>query len=164
MADWATDPAYWRYQHVGPIDEAGVRRFIGEAVSSQSDESRRLFDFAVCLRDTAELIGTVRVAIVEPMHREAMLGYGFSKTHWGQGYGLEAVQKVLPFTFVALGVHRLTAVCDQDNEASYKLVQKLGFTLEGRLRGHRRVLGTGDDHNPVYSDSLIFGMLSDELI
>ena len=51
--------------------------------------------------------------------------------HWGRGYAFEAASALLPFAFNELKLHRLFADCDPRNEASCRLVQKLGFKLEG---------------------------------
>ena len=80
------------------------------------------------------------------------IGYLFARETWGQGIAREAVSAVIAQLFAA-GERRLFADTDPDNAASIRLLQRLGFTLEGRLRGEWQT------HIGV-RDSLIFGLLA----
>jgi ribosomal-protein-alanine N-acetyltransferase len=64
----------------------------------------------------------------------AEIGYALGKTWWGQGYASEAIQALIDYAFVVLGLRRLTAHVDTRNQASHQLLLKLGFTHEGILR------------------------------
>jgi RimJ/RimL family protein N-acetyltransferase len=81
------------------------------------------------------------------------IGYLFAREAWGQGIAREAVSAILAHLF-ARGERRLFADTDPDNAASIRLLERLGFALEGRLRGE------WETHIGV-RDSLIFGLLRD---
>ena len=57
--------------------------------------------------------------------------------------------------FDTLGARRITADIDPDNQASIRVFERLGFTLEARLRGEWEM------HIGV-RDSLIYGLLRDD--
>lgn len=83
------------------------------------------------------------------------IGYLLSRDHWGRGFAGEAVAAVLDQLFRAEGLRRVFADTDPDNRGSCALLERLGFTLEGRLRGE------WETHIGV-RDSLIYGLLADE--
>ncbi len=65
---------------------------------------------------------------------EAEIGYELNPAHWGHGYATEAARCVLNFAFKQLRVHRVWATCIADNQASVRVLEKLGMQPEGRLR------------------------------
>ncbi len=59
-----------------------------------------------------------------------------ARASWGKGYAFEAMQAVIAHATDELGVERLSARTHAGNERSALLLQRLGFTREGTLRGH----------------------------
>lgn len=89
-------------------------------------------------------------------HQTAELGYVLAPARWGQGLMREVLPVLVRHGFEALGLHRMEARIDPGNAASIRLVERLGFRPEGRLR--ERTLqadGTRDD-------LLTFGLLRPE--
>lgn len=64
----------------------------------------------------------------------------------------EFVRMMFWYPFVALGMNRITAPIAESNSDAIKLVEKLGFILEGRMRGYRN---NGEAQ-------LIYGILREE--
>ena len=83
------------------------------------------------------------------------IGYIMRRDAWGQGYAREAVAAVIAHGFDTLGVRRIIADTDPDNAGSNRLLEGLGFTREGRLRGE------WETHIGV-RDSFIWGLLAGE--
>jgi RimJ/RimL family protein N-acetyltransferase len=83
------------------------------------------------------------------------IGYIMRRDTWGKGYAREAVSAVIDYGFGALGLRRIIADTDPDNAGSNRLLETLGFTCEGRLRGE------WETHIGV-RDSFIWGLLADE--
>ena len=81
------------------------------------------------------------------------IGYLFAREAWGRGIAREAVSAVIAHLF-ARGERRVFADTDPDNAASIRMLERLGFVREGRLRGE------WETHIGV-RDSLIFGLLRD---
>lgn len=52
----------------------------------------------------------------------------------GCGYTTEAARALLGHGFEQLGVHRVIATCQPENIASWRVMEKLTMTREGRLR------------------------------
>ena len=55
----------------------------------------------------------------------------------------------------AAGVRRVSAECDARNTASARLLERLGFGLEGHRRGHTWIKGE-------WTDDLLFGLLAED--
>lgn len=71
----------------------------------------------------------------EADHRIATLGYGVGEAQRGRGCAGEAVRAVLDAAFVAYPqLHRVRALTDARNTPSIRVLEKLGFRLEGVLR------------------------------
>ncbi len=76
----------------------------------------------------------------------ATLGYWIGATHARHGYTTEALWAVLEFAFQRLGLHRVDAACLPSNEASRRLLLKVGFHEEGYAREYLRINGSWQDH------------------
>jgi RimJ/RimL family protein N-acetyltransferase len=61
---------------------------------------------------------------------EAELGWVLDPTHTGHGYATEAVRELLRHCFEDLGVHRVTATCFLGNDASLRLMERVGMRRE----------------------------------
>jgi len=83
------------------------------------------------------------------------IGYRLHTEFQGNGFAIEAVAALVNFIFTRLQVHKIIALCDPDNQSSYKLMEKLGMQREGLLRQHFKI----GDH---WTDELVYGLLADE--
>ncbi len=61
---------------------------------------------------------------------QAEVGWVLAPDHQGQGYATEAVGELLRLCFEDLGLRRVTAGCFADNEASWRLMERLGMRRE----------------------------------
>lgn len=82
------------------------------------------------------------------------LGYLIAREELGKGYGREAVGMLINQLF-GEGQRRVFADVDPDNRGSIRLLEALGFKLEGHLRAE------WETHIGI-RDSLIYGLLADE--
>lgn len=62
------------------------------------------------------------------------LGYWVRTPYSGRGYVTEAANAVVRYAFLQLKAKRVEARCDADNDKSRKVMERLGFDWEGRLR------------------------------
>jgi RimJ/RimL family protein N-acetyltransferase len=61
---------------------------------------------------------------------KAELGWVLHPDHTGHGYATEAVRELLRVCFDELGLRRVTADCFADNEASWRLMERVGMRRE----------------------------------
>jgi RimJ/RimL family protein N-acetyltransferase len=59
------------------------------------------------------------------------IGYGLAASCRGRGYGTEAVRLLLAWVDTQPGVRRVTAEVEPGNEASHRLLRRLGFVADG---------------------------------
>lgn len=101
------------------------------------------------------VIGALLFHRYEVASRRAEIGYVLGRTHWHQGLMREAVAAACTHAFATLGLRRIEAEVNPDNVASCRLLEGLGFRLEGRLRQRWTAKGT------TY-DTCLYGVLGQE--
>ncbi len=89
------------------------------------------FTWIITLKDSSELMGSIALWR-EPTG--AMLGYTLSKRFWNSGYMSESVTAVSEWAIAQKDVFRVWAVCDTENVASARVLEKSGMQREGVLR------------------------------
>ena len=65
---------------------------------------------------------------------KAEVGYVLSKNLWGHGLITEALTKFIELLLSLPEIHRVSGVCDIDNVASSRVMEKSGMSFEGILR------------------------------
>jgi [ribosomal protein S5]-alanine N-acetyltransferase len=150
----STDPealGYWEY---GEVLEARARRKRWELDGYISAESTVL---AVQLDD-----GTVAgIVSWRPRHRGGSpgvcteVGCALLPEYRGKGLGTEAQRVMIRFLFGYTTVHRIEAITNDANTAEQRCLEKLGFSLDGVLRGETFQHGR-------YQDSRVYSLLRHE--
>jgi len=64
----------------------------------------------------------------------ADIGYVLSRSLWGRGHMTEAANAVVEWAINLDFVYRVWAVCDVENKASARVLEKVGMQREGILR------------------------------
>lgn len=108
--------------------------------------------WAIQLQDDPVMIGTIGYYRMKLEHHTAEVGYMLGADHWGKGYMSEALQAVVQCGFDRFLFHRIEAITDPRNNASRKLLEKCGFSLEGIQR--ENFLWNGE-----FQDSTIYARL-----
>lgn len=100
------------------------------------------------------LLGTVSL---RRFHRDrrAELGYWLGADAWGSGFATEAADAMIDFGFGELGLERIYAQVLEGNDASCRVLDKLGMVSEGIRRRHIR-------KGKRLCDVSMFGLLRDE--
>jgi RimJ/RimL family protein N-acetyltransferase len=65
----------------------------------------------------------------------AATGYVLARDAWGRGYATEALAAIVGAAS-AVGLRRLYALCHTEHAASWRVLEKCGFSREGILRRH----------------------------
>jgi RimJ/RimL family protein N-acetyltransferase len=92
--------------------------------------------WAVALSPDGPAIGECDLSEIDHRNGVAEVGFLFAMRHWGKGYAREAMEAVIAHAFGAMGLSRLWARFHAGNQASQRLLEKLGFVYEGTLRRH----------------------------
>lgn len=101
------------------------------------------------------IIGEAALKNIRWYNRKAELSLFLKPEFQGRKIGTEALKRMMKYAFNTLNFYRLEAEVIDYNEISRKLVEKLNFTFEGRLRQARYFDGK-------YYDILRYGILRPE--
>jgi ribosomal-protein-alanine N-acetyltransferase len=128
----------WLYAPQTPED---FREYLVRALRPSSEF------FLGCRLEDGAIVGFLNLSeIVRGSFQSAYLGYGAVAAFAGQGYMSEALALVLRESFTRLGLHRVEANIQPDNEASVALVRRGGFELEGMSPRYLKIGGLWRDH------------------
>ena len=133
---FASDPEWGRYLEVPhPYARRDAEEFVARVTTSHTDEKLR---WAIVHAGKAS--GFLNLTVESPDAAE--VGYGIARPLWGQGLVSEAVAAVITHGFESLGISRIYAFAAVENEASWRVMEKLGMRREAVLRRHRVIRGT----------------------
>ena len=112
--------------------------------------------WAVTLRETGRVIGTVGFMWYSEASCSAEVGYSFSRAFWNRGIATEALSAVIRSVFASLPVNRLEAQHDLRKPASGRVMEKCGMRKEGILR--QRMKNKGE-----FIDTVLWSILRSDL-
>jgi RimJ/RimL family protein N-acetyltransferase len=108
-------------------------RYIG---SFEKEWNERGFGlFAVESTQTGDLIGFTGLSwpdFLPEVFPSVEIGWRFSKLSWGKGYASEAAAAALSFGVNELGITDIVSICQIENGASARIMQKLGMIFDRR--------------------------------
>lgn len=122
VGDWEVARRLSRIPH--PYRVADAHFFLEQIVPVE-------WVWAITLTGSNPLIGVVGLTPSETADR-AELGYWLSPDHWGRGIVTEAANAILTFGFERSNLSLITSGYFQDNAASGRVLEKLGFRDVGR--------------------------------
>lgn len=141
---WSHEPWADRQQAIEYLDR--MRR---DRLSSE------FYPWAIVLNTDDALIGTAALYEIDRTHKRGMIGYSLSPSMQGRGYVQDALQLLIDFAWTTLDLQRIEADTDPENGASRRLLERLGFTLEGHMRKRWFVHG-------VWHDAAWYGLLRED--
>jgi ribosomal-protein-alanine N-acetyltransferase len=139
---------YWSCRPYSSVDQAS--RLI-ESIAKQIQESTGIH-WAITLRGEGRLIGKCGYNEWRKAHRRGDISYIVAREQWGKGVVSEALCAVLNYGFDHLNLHSIEAGVTPGNDASMRMLKRLGFCLEGHLRESFLV-------EDAFVDSLIYSLL-----
>jgi RimJ/RimL family protein N-acetyltransferase len=154
LADYRSDPQVARYQSWdAPFSLLRAETAVANFMASDPEKAG-WFQYAIERADDKALIGDVAVHLHDNL-KQAEVGFTLATAYQKKGYATEAVGAVLDRLFRVQGLHKVAGECDARNAASAALMERLGFTREGRLRQQTWIKGE-------WTDDLIYGLLAEE--
>jgi RimJ/RimL family protein N-acetyltransferase len=129
------------------LNEPSFIRFIGDkSVRTIEDarkyilngpvESYKQFGFGLYAVELKE--SNVPIGMCGILKRDTLshpdIGFAFLSAYWNQGYAFESAAAVLKHARKILGLNQILAITTPDNEASAKLLRKIGLRFEGLIK------------------------------
>ncbi|HLM58551.1 MAG TPA: GNAT family protein [Pyrinomonadaceae bacterium] len=130
---YVNDPLVARYQTWESYTEEQARDVIEQQKGLEPGRPGRWFTFAAELKEAKALVGHVSLSVKEADPLQAEMGFTFARHYQGRGLAREAAECVLDYAFTVMGMHRVVAITDCENERSVALLGRLGMRREGHF-------------------------------
>lgn len=129
------------------LNEPSFLRFIGDKGVRTLDDARNYIltgpmssyernGFGLYLVLLKE--GLVSIGICGLIKREALpdvdIGFAFMPQFWSKGYAFESASAVMAYARDPLGLQQIVAITDVDNDASARVLEKLGMRFDKLIR------------------------------
>jgi RimJ/RimL family protein N-acetyltransferase len=150
--DKDTDQARLQYMVRYPTSLESARRNAQEGTMRRPEDDGYFF---VIENLEGQTVGSILTHHIDRRNGNFEYGIGIGPEHQRKGYAAEAIRLVLRYYFEELRYIKAQAYVYAFNEPSIQLHERLGFTVEGRLRSALYTRGR-------YHDVIIFGLLASE--
>ena len=144
------------------LNEPSFVRYIGDKKVRDLEAARQYIlngpvasyerhGFGLCLVELRE--SHAPIGMCGLLKREELpqpdIGFAFLPAYWNKGFAFEAAAAVLQDASERLRLERILAITSLDNEASIKLLQRLGFSFERVIK-----LSAGSDEVKLFATDL----------
>lgn len=128
--------------------------YLEHILPERNEKNNLLAGYGIVVKGTDKVIGSVDFP---RRHEDDVLeiGYTLHPDYWGLGYVPETASTLIDLAFKELGLHKIELTCFGYNVQSQRVAEKLGFTLEARIRDRKDVQGNR-------CDDLRYGLLRSE--
>src|SRR4051812_32985683 len=145
FSSYAQDPEVTRYLTFRPHRDLSethlaVERFL------EGWRSGKSFCWLIFSRSGGELVGAISARKDQGIN----LGYLLARPFWGRGFMSEALEVIVNWAFTIPSVFRVWAVCDLENSASARLLERNAFHQDGILRRWSRHPNVSDVPRDCY--------------
>ncbi len=128
--EYASDPEVTKYvSWRAHRNSAETREYVRTCLVGW--EARKVFHWIIERKGDKHLMGMITARVDD---HKWELGYVLSHASWGKGFMTEVVKGVIEWALKQPEIFRVWAVCDVDNLASARVMEKAGMKREGRLR------------------------------
>lgn len=150
---WAQDPKVTRYLTWKPHET--INDAIAHATRCEADwDNGKRYTWMLEDQASGEALGAITA---HPAGHRVGLGYVLKPGAWGKGFMTEAVSELTRWFLVQPDVHRVWAICDNENLASARVLERAGFQCEGVLRRWTVHPNVGPEPRDVLCFSIIRG-------
>jgi [ribosomal protein S5]-alanine N-acetyltransferase len=132
---------YWRHDPRTPPTAESIASLVERFTRSRSQKPRMDFFLTAVDKISDEFIGEASLRIRGSNSLLGAIGYGVVSSRKGQGLATEIGRGLLRLAFATLKLHRVDAQCRTENQASRRVMAKLGMREEGVFRDNLFVRG-----------------------
>jgi [ribosomal protein S5]-alanine N-acetyltransferase len=131
------DPEVMRHvghgAHKTMAETANALRIYGDVLA------RRGYSFlAVTEREGGRVVGDGGLHPLGGQGPDVELGYTLERSAWGRGYATELGRALIEHAFTELGAPRVVALVEPENQASRRVLEKLGMTVREERMAYGR--------------------------
>lgn len=146
LMDYSADPEVCRYLPYEPRSRDEIEKTMERRLgfTDFTPEGHPLF-LHVELKEAGEMIGEFLLFSRNVEARQGEIGYVINPRFQGKGYALEAATALMDVAFKKIKLHRIEAKCSAPNEASWRLMEKLGMRREAHFKEQALFKGEWDE-------------------
>ncbi|MHB8510142.1 MAG: GNAT family N-acetyltransferase [Candidatus Dormibacteria bacterium] len=146
---WTVIPEMRQYQPLVGLTVKAAERMLRRAATTRL-AARHGSSARWIVEEDGLAAGWVSIRDIDWFARWATLGYSILPWAQGRGIATRAAELALDEAFLVAELERVEATCDVANEASRRVLEKLGFAREGTLRALASMPDGRHDHH-LYS-------------
>ena len=140
-----SDEEVVRYKPYKPMDKCSTEESLAWRISTSEM-------IAIEKKEERKVIGNIYLGIRDNNSLE--IGYLLNKKYWHLGLAKEAILATVNDAFLS-GVDLIYAECDPKNEASWHLLEAVGFVRKECLKNNVYFF-KDENGNPIFKDTLIY--------
>ena len=154
--EWRSQPLSVRFNPLRTMsNEEIAKKLETDGVDLSRLEKHESFSWFIAAE--GQVVGTVSLKNISQSMAYGEIGYGIAEIHHGKGIATAGVRLMIDKIFSESKLRRLIALVHEENHASRRVLEKLGFQEEGLLREHYLINGM-----PV--NEVLYGLLKREWV
>ncbi len=156
LEQWRCEPTVRRFQPIGTASTSQLKTELErQKISDIYRGHGEKFQWIIYSGD--QPAGWITLVVTNWDHGLAEIGYALSTHFQRRGLMPHALTQLLANLFLQTKLERIEARCAIDNDASLKVLERVGFTREGLLRGYFVLDGER-------VDNYLFAILRDDFL
>lgn len=138
---YRSNPVVARFQGYEPMSREQAQAFIADQQDQLFGQPGEWVQFGIEHAPSGRLIGDCAIKLDADDVRLAEFGITIAPQEQQNGFAAESVYGLLAFLFEQAGLHRVSALVDEENTASINLMKRVGFRQEGFFIEHAFLKG-----------------------
>jgi RimJ/RimL family protein N-acetyltransferase len=152
--EWRNQPLSVRHNPLKKMSDDEIAKML-QAEGADLSSLGKYESFRWFISVDGQVVGALSLKNVSHSMSYGEIGYGVAESHQGKGIATAAIRLLVDKIFTESMLRRLIAYVHEENQASRRVLEKLGFQEEGLLREHYIVNGA-----PV--NEVLYGLLKRE--
>ena len=137
---WRSQALTVRHNPLKAMSDSEIEKML-LAESTDLSQIGRVESFRWFISLDGEAVGSISLKNISHSMGYGELGYGMAEVHQGKGITTAALRILVEKIFSESALRRLQALVHEENQASRRVLEKLGFQEEGLLREHYIIQG-----------------------
>lgn len=133
-----------------------TREIMRPFIEAGNQQPQAKYSWRIDEKTSEKFIGMAGMILSNNRFRLGEIFYKFFPDYWGKGYATEVARKLITVGFEDLNLHKIEAGTDVENQASIRVLEKVGMVREGLRRKILPIRGE-------WRDGYLFALVEDDL-
>jgi len=142
---WRLEPSVREHQ---PLSDASAAQLLADLHRQRHEDlyASHGEKFQWLVLEDLQPAGWITLVVINWSHGLAEIGYALSTEYQRRGLMAQALELLISDLFVRTAIRRIEARCAVSNQASQRVLERVGFEREGLLRGYFLLRGQPVDN------------------